>query len=166
LLVVSYAGLLPSFLLQLRWLDGGLGSVALALAIFVPKCGDIGAYAMGRLLGKHPMTPLLSPKKTWEGAAGGLAASVLAALVLNLISTFVSGKEPLLAWPSAVLFGVVIGILAMLGDLAESLLKRDCGRKDASTLIPGFGGVLDVLDSVVFSAPVAYLWIAVGSQLC
>ncbi|HWY86774.1 MAG TPA: phosphatidate cytidylyltransferase, partial [Gemmataceae bacterium] len=81
--VLAYLGLLPCFLAQARWLypnQPELGSVALALLIFVPKCCDIGAYGTGRLLGRHPMTPVLSPKKTWEGAAGGLTLGILAAI--------------------------------------------------------------------------------------
>ncbi len=157
--VVGYLGLLACFFLQLRWLPGWHGSLALALAIFVPKCGDIGAYFTGRLLGRHPMAPVLSPKKTWEGAGGGLAASVAAAVGINALGLYFAPEGALLTWSSAIGFGVVVGIVAQLGDLAESLVKRDCERKDASVRIPGFGGVLDVLDSILFSAPVSYLWI-------
>jgi phosphatidate cytidylyltransferase len=153
---VAYVGLLASFLLQLRWLPGG--AFALALAIFVPKGCDIGAYFMGRFLGRHRMTPVLSPKKTWEGAAGGLAAAVAVAVGLNGWSA-ATLEQPLLCWPGAVGFGLAVGVAGMLGDLMESLIKRDCARKDASETVPGFGGVLDVLDSILFSAPVAYAFI-------
>jgi phosphatidate cytidylyltransferase len=156
---VAYLGLLASFLVQLRWLPGGHGSAALALAIFVPKCGDIGAYFTGTFLGRHRMAPLLSPKKTWEGAAGGLTGSLGAALAIRGLEAYLAPGVPLLTWPGAVAFGLVVGAVAQLGDLMESLIKRDCERKDASHLLPGFGGVLDVLDSVLFSAPVAYWWL-------
>jgi phosphatidate cytidylyltransferase len=126
--------------------------LALALAIFVPKSCDIGAYFTGRAIGRHKMTPTLSPKKTWEGAAGGLVTAVLAALGINAIN-------PLLTWPSAIGFGIVVGITGMVGDLMESLIKRDCEKKDASDLVPGFGGVLDVVDAILFAAPVSYAWI-------
>ena len=159
--VVLYLGLLPCFFAQLRWLYVGqevsYGSVALALAIFVPKCCDIGAYCTGRLIGRHQMAPVLSPKKTWEGAAGGLVTATLAAVAIDQL-----GPVPLLRC-NAILeigFGVTIGVAGMLGDLAESLIKRDCQRKDASHAVPGFGGVLDVVDAVVFAAPPAYAWLA------
>ncbi|HLJ91905.1 MAG TPA: phosphatidate cytidylyltransferase [Gemmataceae bacterium] len=159
--IAAYLGLLPSFFVQLRWLpDWEMSShnhratAALMMAIFVPKCGDIGAYFTGRLLGRHRMAPTLSPKKTWEGAAGGVTASVLAAVGLDRLGPVVRG-----GWPSAALLGAALGITGMVGDLAESLIKRDCRQKDASQAVPGFGGVLDVVDSIVFAAPVAYWWI-------
>ena len=161
--MTAYLGLLPSFLAQLRWPSSPESSgtstynpvAALTLAIFVPKCCDIGAYFTGRLLGRHPMTPVLSPKKTWEGLAGGLLLSAAAAVAINRL---LSG--PVLKGDvSAAGFGVVVGGIGALGDLAESLIKRDCRRKDASQVVPGFGGVLDVVDSIVFAAPVAYCWL-------
>jgi phosphatidate cytidylyltransferase len=153
--VVAYLGILPSFLvnLQLGRTDG-LGTVALALAIFVPKGCDIGAYFTGRLIGRHHMTPVLSPKKTWEGAVGGLLAAILVAFALDRFG-------PIIPWGAAgtVLFGITVGAAGMLGDLAESMVKRDCRRKDASHIVPGFGGVLDVVDAIVFAAPISYLWL-------
>src|SRR5262249_24607249 len=143
---------------QLRWLypaDLTSGSVALALAIFVPKGGDIGAYGTGRLFGRHPMAPVLSPKKTWEGAAGGLAAAALVAVTIDRLGPVALLHED---WLLEISFGLTIGLAGMLGDLAESLIKRDCQRKDASHAVPGFGGVLDVVDAVVFAAPPAYGW--------
>jgi phosphatidate cytidylyltransferase len=160
--MVGYLGLLPAFLAQLRWwppLAEGSGAelrgvTALALPIFVPKGGDIGAYFTGRLLGRHRMTPRLSPKKTWEGLLGGLATSALVAMALNAV------LAPLLSGAGeAAVFGVVVGGAGVLGDLAESLIKRDSSQKDASNVVPGFGGVLDVVDSILFAAPVAYLWL-------
>jgi phosphatidate cytidylyltransferase len=156
--IVAYLGLLPVFLARLRWLPGLNGTddatrstVALAMAIFVPKCCDTGAYFTGRLLGRHRMTPVLSPKKTWEGLAGGLALAMIAAFGINRIG---GGLTDL----SAVGFGLIVGGAGVLGDLAESLIKRDCEKKDASTVMPGFGGVLDVVDAILFAAPVAYWW--------
>jgi phosphatidate cytidylyltransferase len=157
--VVSYLGLLPSFFAQLRWPASSApdaGTVALALAVFVPKCGDIGAYFTGRFLGRHRMTPVLSPKKTWEGAAGGLVAAVLITVAIDRL-----GPEPVLreVLLREVGFGLTVGVAGMVGDLAESLIKRDCRQKDASHAVPGFGGVLDVVDAVLFAAPVAYWWL-------
>ena len=161
LLAISYLGLLPCFLAQLRWLYPATlavhGSVALALVIFVPKFCDIGAYTTGRLIGRHKMTPVLSPKKTWEGAVGGLVFAALTAIGIDRL-----GPAPLLkgCLGLEIGFGVSLGIAGMLGDLAESLIKRDCRQKDASAAVPGFGGVLDVVDAVIFAAPVGYLWLA------
>jgi phosphatidate cytidylyltransferase len=153
---IGYLGLLPAFFAQLRWLypaGDPRGTTALALAIFVPKGCDIGAYFTGRLIGKHRMTPILSPKKTWEGAIGGLVVAVLVAMGLDRFGAAV--LQGRVEWEVG--FGLAVGIVGMLGDLAESLLKRDCAQKDASQAVPGFGGVLDVVDSVIFAAPVAYL---------
>ncbi len=158
-LTLGYLGLLPSFFAQTRWLtdDHQANSVRLALAVFVPKCCDIGAYTAGRLFGRHKMTPVLSPKKTWEGALGGLATAALAAVAIDrLAPASVLGENVL--WQVG--FGLTVGVAGMLGDLAESLIKRDCQTKDASTVMPGYGGVLDVIDAIVYSAPVSYLWFA------
>ena len=140
----------------MRWLKSGdldYGTVALALAIFVPKCCDIGAYSIGRLIGRHKMTPVLSPKKTWEGLAGGLALAAAAAVLLNRLGGLGYGD------PAAACLGLTVGGAGVLGDLAESLVKRDFQHKDASQVVPGFGGVLDVVDSIVFAAPVSYCWL-------
>jgi phosphatidate cytidylyltransferase len=157
--VVVYLGVLASFLVQLRWLpsregDAARATHALMLAIFVPKCCDIGAYCTGRLFGRHRMTPLLSPKKTWEGAAGGIGLAMATALFGSWLGARPGG------WAlKAIGFGVVVGAAGMLGDLAESLIKREGQKKDASGAVPGFGGVLDVVDSLLFSSPAAYLWL-------
>jgi phosphatidate cytidylyltransferase len=152
--VAAYLGLLPCFLAQLRWPPRPAAPVSLALAIFVPKCCDIGAYFTGRFLGRHRMAPVLSPKKTWEGAAGGLAASVAVAVGINRLGPVLTQG----LW-AEVGFGLSVGAAGMLGDLAESLIKRDFQHKDASQVVPGFGGVLDVVDSIVFAAPVSYCWL-------
>src|SRR5205814_9807007 len=131
-------------------------TVALALVIFVPKCCDIGAYFTGRFFGRHRMTPLLSPKKTWEGAAGGVGMAVLVTFLIDRLTQahLLQG----LVW-TEIGFGVTVAVAGMWGDLAESLIKRDCQRKDAGETVPGFGGVLDVVDAVLFAAPVAYCWL-------
>jgi phosphatidate cytidylyltransferase len=152
--IVAYLGLLPSFLAELRWLPADRGALCVALAIFVPKSCDIGAYFTGRFLGKHPMAPVLSPKKTWEGAAGGLALAVLVTIGLDRLGPEVPG-----GFMGEIGFGLTVGGAGMLGDLAESLIKRDCGHKDASQVVPGFGGVLDVVDAIIFAAPVSYCWL-------
>lgn len=156
-LAVAYLGLLPCFFAQVRWLtpDVIASAVMLALVVFVPKCNDIGAFFTGTFLGRHKMTTILSPKKTWEGFAGGMLTGAAVAVGLSFAApVFRHGA------PEAFAFGLAVGLAGVLGDLAESLVKRDCGTKDASKSIPGFGGVLDVVDSVLFAAPVAYLWFA------
>ena len=151
---VAYLGLLGSFLAQLRWLgDPGRTGLILALMIFVPKFGDIGAFFTGTFLGRHKMTPRLSPKKTWEGFAGGMLTAMLVAVVLSCF-----GDVFRFGMLEAAAFGLTVGVAGVLGDLAESLIKRDGQAKDAAQSIPGFGGLLDVIDSVLFAAPVAYLW--------
>lgn len=157
-LVVAYVGLLGSFTLQLRWFEGRLqGIVALVFLVATAKGADTGAYALGRLAGRHQLWPSLSPKKTVEGAVGGLLFGVAAALIVAAIARYIL-KIPTLEWKVAALYGLVIGAVAQLGDLMESMIKRDCERKDASAVVPGFGGVLDVIDSLIFAGPVAYLF--------
>jgi phosphatidate cytidylyltransferase len=166
----AYVGLLVSFLIQLRAVEPNnsamaddWGLVPLLSLIAVVKAGDIGAYTVGRLFGRHKMTPLLSPGKTWEGAAG---AVIFAALTAWLVLILWVERKPSLGAISLssapwLFYGVLVGVVGLLGDLAESLLKRDLGRKDSSSWMPGYGGVLDLLDSVLFAAPVAYLlWVA------
>jgi len=158
LFIVAYLGALASFLAQLRWLpttgSNNQAVHALMLTIFVPKCCDIGAYCTGRLIGRHRMTPKLSPKKTWEGAAGGMALAIVAAVGASYY-----GNQPPDFVIKAVGFAVTVAAAGMFGDLAESLIKREGQRKDASQSVPGFGGVLDVIDSVLFAAPLSFLWL-------
>ena len=157
-LAAAYLGLLGSFLARVRWLDPDpdRSGLMLFLAIFVPKAADVGALFAGMAFGRHRMTPVLSPKKTWEGLAGGLAFAAVVAVgfgsIIRANPVFPGGVL------EAMLFGVVVGGAGVLGDLAESMVKRDGLAKDASDSIPGFGGLLDVVDSVLFAAPVAYLW--------
>ncbi len=165
LLGIVYSGLLLSFLLLLRLLpgksggdDGLLAVISLVVAV---KCSDTGAYAVGRLIGRHKMAPRLSPGKTWEGAVGGLVFGCLGAwLVLGPAAVWWGLRPPGSAAPSGwIVYGLVLTAAGMLGDLAESLLKRDAGVKDSSAWLPGFGGVLDMVDSLALAAPVAFfIW--------
>lgn len=152
-LLVAYLGVLGGFFVRLRFLPED-SLIALLLAVFVPKGGDIGAYFVGRFLGKHRFSPRLSPKKTWEGFAGGLAASAGVAIGLSFAAPLFPGGIA-----EAAGFGVCVGLAGVLGDLAESLVKRDAAAKDASASIPGFGGILDVIDSVLFAAPLVWWWV-------
>jgi phosphatidate cytidylyltransferase len=127
---------------------------SLLFVVLVCKGGDIGAYLLGRALGRHKLLPHVSPAKTVEGAIGSLLVSCLVAALL---------RQPLLApdvaltLTGAVLVGIMLNITAQIGDLMESLLKRRCGVKDSSALLPAHGGVLDLLDSLLFSFPASFL---------
>lgn len=162
-LVVAYVGVLASFMIQLRWFSGRLqGILSLVYLVASAKGADTGAYTLGRLAGRHKLWPALSPFKTIEGAVGGLLFSVAAALIVTAIARFLL-NAPTLSWPLATVYGLVVGAVAQLGDLMESMIKRDCERKDASDVVPGFGGVLDVIDSLIFAGPVAYaFWLGFG----
>jgi phosphatidate cytidylyltransferase len=162
-LAVAYIGLLGSFTVQMRWFLGDhQGIIALVYLVATAKGADTGAYALGRLAGRHKLWPSLSPKKTVEGAVGGLILSVTFALLVAAIARHLL-KIPTFDWPVAAAYGLVVGAVAQLGDLMESMIKRDCERKDASAAVPGFGGVLDVIDSLIFAGPVAYgFWLWFG----
>jgi len=160
---MAYLGLLGSAFAQIRWVtpDPVRSSWLLALAIFIPKGADTGAYFAGRAFGRHKMSAVLSPKKTWEGLVGGLLWSAATAAGFDYLAGGLFGAGIV----EAVAFGVIVGAVGVLGDLAESLIKRDGRAKDAATSIPGFGGLLDVVDSVLFAAPVAYMWFALSQHL-
>jgi len=129
------------------------GRLWLLYLLLVAKLTDTGAYGFGKLFGKHKLSPYISPKKTWEGAAGGLAVGVGASLLFTLLVPHFA----LTAW-GGLFMGALLSLLAQLGDLAESLLKRDGKIKDSSKL-PGLGGVLDIVDSLIFTAPFIYIYL-------
>ena len=162
ILVIAYVGLLGSFIVQMRWLDGCKhGLIPLAFLIATAKGADVGAYTVGRIAGRRKLWPAVSPNKTVEGAIGGLAFATIAALSVEAVAR--SMRLNALGWPGAAAFGLAVGLVGQVGDLMESMIKRDCRRKDASAAVPGFGGVLDVLDSLLFAAPVAFgLWAWLG----
>jgi len=145
---ILYVSWFLSFLIKVRYLEGGLGLFLAVLAI--TKSGDIGAYLIGTRFGRHPLMPRVSPKKSVEGAIGGLVFSVLAALACNSVLKF--------SYFHSVTLGIFLGVLAQLGDLSESLMKRDCQVKDSGNILPGMGGVLDLADSVIFTAPAFYFY--------
>jgi len=146
--VQGYVTFLATFAVVLTAAEGGqwwtLAFIVAAVA------ADTGAYAFGLMFGKHPMAPVISPKKTWEGFAGGGVASLVAGV---LLSTLMLGNT----WWFGLIFGAAIFLSATLGDLVESLIKRDIGIKDMSSWLPGHGGFLDRLDSILPSAAVAYV---------
>lgn len=148
-LVATYVPFLAGFAVLLVAEDDGVIRIISFIATVV--CSDVGGYAAGVLAGRHPMAPSVSPKKSWEGMAGSLlACAVAGAAFLRL------GYDNGLWW-EGVVFGLAIAIAATLGDLTESMIKRDLGVKDMSSLLPGHGGLMDRLDSLLFAAPVAYL---------
>lgn len=162
-LAIAYLGLLGTFTIQMRWLAGPYHGIIPLLYLFATAKGaDTGAYSVGRLAGRHQLWPALSPNKTVEGALGGMVFAVVASLIVTAVARFLLAV-PTLGWGEAVAFGLIVGLVAQLGDLMESMIKRDCERKDASAAVPGFGGVLDVLDSLLFAGPVAYaFWLGLG----
>ena len=138
------------------WLWDGYGFVL--AVVLTAKASDIFAYLGGRLLGKHRMTPRLSPGKTWEGFACGLAGSTAAGVgffALAPLDFLAPLGDPL----TAACFGLTVGAASVAGDLSASLLKRASGVKDSGGLVPGYGGVIDVIDSMVAAAPVGYLFL-------
>ena len=160
-LAMLYLGGLAWFLVALRVkhsadrIHGFQGSTqAVVMILLVVKFMDIGAYFGGRAFGKHKLIPFLSPGKTWEGLFCGLATSGLVGLACSLIWPHALST---LTWPKAILFGIIIGGVGQAGDLLESLMKRDAQVKDSGNIIPGFGGLLDVIDSPLLAAPAAYL---------
>jgi phosphatidate cytidylyltransferase len=158
-----YVGLLTSFWPLLRlYRDNGWGMLALLSLLVIVKVADTGAFAAGKNLGRNKMTPLLSPGKTWEGFVGGLVSACLASwCMFHYAGPAIVGSayvEPPLS--AAMIYGLLLALAGMVGDLAESLLKRDMERKDSSTWLPGLGGVLDIIDAVLVAGPVAWLcWV-------
>jgi phosphatidate cytidylyltransferase len=151
---VLYVGLLGGYIIAIRVLpeDGRLPAKLLTLFFMIVFGGDTGAYYTGRALGRHKLAPRISPGKTVEGAIGGLAGNI-AAVIIARYSFF-----PELALVTAIPLGLIMGSLGIVGDLCESMLKRGAQVKDAGKLIPGHGGLLDRLDSMLFNAPVLYYY--------
>jgi phosphatidate cytidylyltransferase len=143
-----YVPFLAGFAALLAVPDDGPRRVTAFIAVVV--CSDVGGYAAGVLFGKHPMAPTVSPKKSWEGFAGSLTACALAGAVFFWL---LFDANPLLG----VVYGLAVVGVATLGDLGESMVKRDIGIKDMGTLLPGHGGIMDRLDSLLPTAPVAWL---------
>ena len=150
---VIYLGLLSSFVLGVR-IDFGLWP--LLMFIFVVKSSDIGAYTFGSLFGRHKFSPKISPGKTWEGMAGAVATAVIVAILF-------AGSCDIMVWWLAVIFGICFAFIGQVGDLVESMIKRDAEQKDSANDVPGFGGVLDIVDSPLVAAPFAYLFFMCGA---
>lgn len=162
--VIAYIGLMISFLFALRiYQNNETGMFALISCVAIAKSGDAGAYFSGRFLGRHKLAPRMSPGKTIEGAVGGVIASCLVSLALFYwLAPRMIGSASEFSLLGSIAFGAIVGGAGMLGDLAESVLKREFQAKDASKMLPGLGGVLDILDSLLFAAPAALACWLVG----
>jgi phosphatidate cytidylyltransferase len=149
---ILYISWLFSFIIKLRFLPHG--DALVGMLILTVKSGDIGAYIIGSRFGKTPLIGPISPKKTIEGTLGGILFSILFCI---LSKTFL----PIFDFSHLLFLGLFMGVLSLFGDLSESLLKRDCQVKDAGKLLPGLGGVLDVIDSLLFATPAIYFYMSV-----
>ncbi len=173
--VALYVGLPMALLVALRDLgSGNWGLAALLTTIAVTKSTDAGAYFTGKTIGRHKLIPRLSPGKTWEGAVGGIVTATIVAFVCLrwLFPAISGGASPPMSPPSiqalsqpfwgAAVLGPLLALSGMVGDLAESLVKRDCHAKDSGSLLPGLGGVWDVTDSLIAAVLPAFLCFAAG----
>ncbi len=145
---IVYLGLLSSFCVAIR-IEFGLWH--LLMFFFVVKSADIGAYAIGTAFGKHKFSPRVSPGKTWEGMGGAIAAAAVVSIGFAL-------GFGIMSWLPALVFGLCFAFIGQMGDLVESMIKRDAELKDSGQKVPGFGGVLDIIDSPLVAAPFAYLF--------
>ena len=152
---IIYAGFLTSFLAFLKRIDPNQVGDTVLLVLIVAWLADTGAYFAGRFLGKAKLYEAVSPKKTWAGAWGGLAGSVVGVVVLKLFFA------KWLGWDDVFLIAIPGGILGQLGDLAESLIKRSVNVKDSGSLLPGHGGILDRIDAVLFIGPYVYAYLVI-----
>ncbi len=153
---ILYMGWMLGHYVALRELDQGKEWVIFAL--FSTFACDTAAFLIGRTWGRRPLAPTISPGKTWEGAVGGFIAAIAAALILYTLLDAVGSSLPT-SYVQAILLGCFIGLFAQIGDLSESLLKRRAGVKDSGSLIPGHGGILDRIDSLVFTGVVVYYYV-------
>ena len=134
------------------------GRLLVLYLVLVVKSADIGAYFVGRMLGRHRLLPRISPAKTWEGLAGGFGSAVLASWVFFCFTGGRFGKV-VMGLGDAVVLGCLLSAVGVVGDMFESLVKRASGAKDSGSMVPGMGGILDVVDSLLFGAPVLYVYV-------
>jgi phosphatidate cytidylyltransferase len=153
---LMYVPWLLNFIQKINFFPGVDGKFYVLYFVVVTKFSDTGAYAVGSLIGRHKMIPRISPGKTWEGLGGAIFFSTAASLVFaHFLGDKMAGMNRL----HAVVIGVLLGSTAVIGDLIESLFKREAGVKDSGGLFPGIGGILDLLDSLLFNAPIMYLYL-------
>jgi phosphatidate cytidylyltransferase len=153
---LMYVPYLLNFMQKINFFPGVEGQYYLLYFILITKFSDTGAYAVGSLIGKHKMIPRISPGKTWEGFAGAILVSTAASVVFShLFANHMRGMTTI----HAIILGVILSVCAVIGDLIESLFKREAGVKDSGRMFPGIGGILDLLDSLLFNAPIMYLYL-------
>jgi len=156
LLGLMYVPWLLNFFQKIFFFPNVDGRYFLLYFILLTKFSDMGAYVVGSLIGRHKMIPRISPGKTWEGFAGAIVVSTGASLVfVHFLGSHLAGMNV----THAIVLGVLLSFTAVIGDLIESLFKRECGAKDSGHVLPGIGGVLDLLDSLLFNAPIMYLYL-------
>jgi phosphatidate cytidylyltransferase len=155
---IFYLGWLGSYFVSLRELPGGLYWILLVLP--ATWIADTGAYLVGSRIGRHKMTPRLSPKKSWEGYWGGVVAAVIGTALLAWAMQLAFGPETGITPLRGAIMGLVMGMVPTLGDLGESMIKRQVGMKDSGTLLPGHGGAFDRIDSWLWAAAVGYYLIS------
>jgi phosphatidate cytidylyltransferase len=153
---LMYVPWLLNFIQKINFFPGVDGKFYVLYFIIVTKFSDTGAYVVGSLIGRHKMIPRISPGKTWEGFGGAIFFSTAASLVF---AHCLGDKMAGMSWRHATVMGVLLGSTAVIGDLIESLFKREAGVKDSGGLFPGIGGILDLLDSLLFNAPIMYLYL-------
>ena len=164
-LTIVYVGVPIAFAALLRQLHtNAWGMVALVSVVFIVKVSDSGAYFVGKSFGRNKLAPRISPGKTIEGGLGGILAAVAASWVYFqfLAPQVVGSSMPRQSLWGVALYGIVLALVGLAGDLSESLMKRDVARKDSSSWLPGLGGVLDIMDSLFFAMPAAYACWALG----
>ena len=153
---LMYVAWLLNFIQKINFFPRVEGHYYLLYFVLITKISDSGAYVVGSLFGRHKMIPRISPGKTWEGFAGALFASVLASVVFaHYLGDHLVGMRTF----HAVVLGLLLGLAAVVGDLIESIFKREAGVKDSGKFFPGIGGILDLLDSLLFNAPIMYLYL-------
>lgn len=153
---LMYVPWLLNFIQKINFFPGVDGHYYLLYFVLITKISDSGAYVVGSLIGRHKMIPRISPGKTWEGFGGALLASIGFSL---LFVHFLGGKMAGMNWLHALILGFLLGLAAVVGDLIESIFKREAGVKDSGKFFPGIGGILDLLDSLLFNAPIMYLYL-------
>ena len=153
---LMYVPWLLNFIQKINFFPRVDGHYYLLYFVLITKFSDTGAYSIGSLIGRHKMIPRISPGKTWEGFGGAILFSTLASL---LFVHFLGHKMVGMNWQHAIILGVILSVSAVVGDLIESLFKREAGVKDSGNLFPGIGGILDLLDSLLFNAPIMYLYL-------
>lgn len=156
LLGLMYVPWLLNFIQKIKFFPNIDGAFYVLYFILVTKFSDLGAYLVGSLIGKHKMSPRISPGKTWEGFGGAIVVSTMASVVFVLAA---KSKLPQMDLRHAVVLGIALGGTSVVGDLIESLFKREAGVKDSGQLFPGIGGMLDLMDSLLFNAPLMYVYL-------